>query len=227
MQKAGGRSVVPYVRTGLSLAAENWQTDAGLKGEIRFPSPEDQKQDCQSYQSVPSLLKVMTAHPDLLPVLFCPQVNPRISPFYVWFTVVTLFLIAAAATEFMPFSLPIPWTGICVITLVLLVSVVPMLYGRVYIKDAMVAFSRNPFNDGGDDSNDEGGNASNVMEGDIFRGEISPLLGSRNGQDVENRTWKQCLVVRVPRDGFISTFIFFLRTRNKHPIVSFMHSLNT
>lgn len=167
-----------------------------------FQLSDHKQQDNQSYQS-------MTAYPDLPSVLFSPQVNPRIYPFYVWFAVVTLFLIVAAATEFMPFSLPTPWTGICVVTLVLLVSVIPMLYGRVYIKDAMIAFSRDPFIDfnGGDDSNDEGGNTSNVMEEDIFRGEISPLLGSRNGREIENRTWKQCLVVRV-RVGLTRRLLF-------------------
>ena len=136
------------------------------------------------------------------------------SPFYVWFAVLVLFLMAAAAVAFMPFSLPVPLTGILLLALVLLVSSIPVFYGRVYIKDAMLAFSMEPFNGGGSEEGREGFEGGRergdvtmcgvTAEEENFGGELVPLLGSGNGVgggnglQTENRTWKQCLVVRMP-----------------------------
>lgn len=129
-------------------------------------------------------------------------------PFYIWFTVVTLFLVAAV-TPF-PFALPIPWTGIVLAVLVLSVSALPFVYGRVYIVSDTLRASREPSMDGDDSgahthlrSVGDGGEGAvdrlRLDEEDIFARESFPLLGPTEGMGSlgsSSLTWKQCLQVR-------------------------------
>lgn len=141
------------------------------------------------------------------------KVSPRMTPFYGWFTAMTVFLIAAVVVVFFPVTLPVPWAGIVLVVLVFSVSALPMRYGRVYVRDAMLAFSREQPLSGargeGDlrDVGDDGEGVANdcKLEEDLFGGEVFPLLGSRDGvggghlAEIESRslTWKQCLGVRA------------------------------
>lgn len=134
------------------------------------------------------------------------------APFYIWFAVLTLFLIASLAAVLLPSGLPVPWSGLLLVILVFSVSALPMLYGRVYIRDAMLGFSRESsrsIDNGGDPhsaDNIGGGIAGDLrLEEDLFGGEVFPLLGSRDDEgaahnaDIENNslTWKQCLRVSL------------------------------
>lgn len=126
-------------------------------------------------------------------------------PFYLWFAAVTLFLVAAVTP--LPFELPVPWTGIVLAILVLSVSALPFVYGRVYIVSDLLRVSREPSIDGDDSGallrgvGDDGeGTAGRFRldEGDVFGRESYPLLGSTEGVGSigsRNLTWKQCLQV--------------------------------
>lgn len=133
------------------------------------------------------------------------------APFYVWFAVVTLFLMAVDAADFFPVAAPVPWTGILLLLVVLSVSGLPLLYGRVYVRDAMLGFSRESSTQSSG-SEGEARATSDVgdtftsdfrLEEDLFGGEVFPLLGSRHAleagrnSDIEGRslTWKECLRV--------------------------------
>lgn len=106
--------------------------------------------------------------------------------FYIWFGLVTTFLLAAAAPALLPFTLPAPWIGILLAILVLSVSMVPLLYGQVYFREATPGVSR---------ESSTGGDGIDVGE------EIHPLLASSEElgrtEDIGTRslTWTQCLQV--------------------------------
>ncbi|CAM9554235.1 unnamed protein product, partial [Laminaria digitata] len=138
-------------------------------------------------------------------------VSPRLTPFYVWFAVVTLFLMASVAVVFFPFALPVPWTGIFLVIVVLSVSGLPLLYGRVYVRGNVFGHSRDSSststNFGVEPDPRNAGDATDSvtadlpLEEDLFGGELFPLLGSTDGlgagrnADIEScsLTWEQCL----------------------------------
>lgn len=128
------------------------------------------------------------------------------TPFYIWFAAVTLFLIAAVSP--LPFALPVPWTGICLVVLVLSVSALPYSYGRIYIRLAALGVSREPSVDNYGGSEADTRDVSGVGQGvpcefeieeeNLFGRELHPLLGSAGGvAEIAScsLTWKQCLQV--------------------------------
>lgn len=140
------------------------------------------------------------------------KVSPRLTPFYVWFAVVTLFLMTAVTAVFFPFALPVPWAGVMLVFVVLSVSALPLLYGRVYVRGKVFEHSRESSahsNFGLEpeppqlsrDASDSVG-VDYPLE-DLFGGELFPLLGSAEGlgagrhADFEScsLTWKECLKV--------------------------------
>lgn len=140
------------------------------------------------------------------------------TPFYGWFVGLTLFLIAAVAAGLLPVVLPVPWSGLLLFFLVVSVSALPMLYGRVYIRDAMVGFSRDSSPSSGSEGDTH--SAASVgrgiadgfrLEEDLFGGEVFPLLGSRadfeavRNADIENGslTWNQCLRVSLATHDYL------------------------
>lgn len=140
------------------------------------------------------------------------------TPFYGWFVVLTLFLIAAVAAGLFPVGLPVPLSGLLLFVLVVSVSALPMLYGRVYIRDAMLGFSRESSRSSGSEGDTHsaasvgGGIAGGFrLEEDLFGGEAFPLLGSRDdlkavrNADIENGslTWKQCLRVSLATHDYL------------------------
>lgn len=133
------------------------------------------------------------------------KVEPRMRPFYTWFTAVVVFLIAAVSP--LPFALPVPLTGILLVALVLSVCALPYYYGCIYIRLAVLGDSREPSLDDYDGELDERGGASNSMacefameeEDGLFGREIHPLLGSSSAGAAEfsrcSVTWRQCIQV--------------------------------
>lgn len=133
------------------------------------------------------------------------------TPFYIWFAAIISVLVAAMLAGAFPVTLPVPWTGIVIVTLVLAVLGLPMLYGRIYVRDAVLGFGRGDFSVHGssdehveDDSsfaNDS--NEGLRLEDDLLEGEAFPLLrapgnvGDCRTLDLtcSNMTWKQCIQV--------------------------------
>lgn len=131
-------------------------------------------------------------------------------PFYIWFTVVSSSLIAAMVAGAFPVTLPVPWTGLLLFGLILSVSVLPMLYGRTYIRDVSLGCGRGESSAriGDDDgatitSFPEASADDYRLEDDLLEGEAFPLLGSMEnvvgvhvvGLDTSSLTWRQCLHV--------------------------------
>lgn len=136
-------------------------------------------------------------------------------PFYLWFTAVTVFLVASVTP--IPFSIPVPWAGVVLAALVLSVSALPFAYGRVYLTSANLGMmSREASTDGDGDGSEAidvssdlaGGMASGFrLEEDLFGREAYPLLGQPDGIGAGpggpgvaellpgSLTWKQCLRV--------------------------------
>lgn len=128
------------------------------------------------------------------------------APFYGWFSILTVLLMSAAAVEFFPVTLPVPWTGVFLLAIILSVSVLPFFYGRIFIKDA--TFIETPSQGTRQANGDVAGESSTDfrLEEDLFGGEVCPLLGSRDTEGVGHNsltpndlTWRQCL--RVSRAG--------------------------
>lgn len=132
------------------------------------------------------------------------------TPFYVWFTVITSTLVAAVLAEALHVDLPIPWTGLLISGLVSVVAALPMLYGHIYVRDVVLGFGRedisahsNHGHTGGDDSLPSGNAEDLRLEDDLLEGEAFPLLGSVDNVgdsrtldlNSPNMTWKQCLKV--------------------------------
>lgn len=141
------------------------------------------------------------------------KVSPRLTPFYIWFAGVTLFLMASVAAVFFPFTLPVPWAGILLVIVVLSASALPLLYGRVYIRGKVFEHSRESSTSSSfcvepdpriaGDATDSV-SADSPLEEDLFGGELFPLLGSTDAlgagrnADIEScsLTWEECLRVR-------------------------------
>lgn len=128
----------------------------------------------------------------------CFKVDPRIKFFYIWFGLVTTFLLAAIAPALLPFALPAPWTGIVLAILVLSVCTVPLLYGQIYLREATLGVSR---------ESSTGGDGIDIGD------EIYPLLGSSEGLggiegiDARNLTWMQCLQVTFGPELWCMRFV--------------------
>lgn len=117
----------------------------------------------------------------------------------------------SVAVVFFPFSLPVPWTGIFLVTGILSVSVLPALYGRIYIRETTLGCLRELSTNSDsfeEDTRDAGdvseGFATNFrLENDLFGGEVFPLLGSTGvgelGSGIKScsLTWRQVLRVSV------------------------------
>lgn len=128
-------------------------------------------------------------------------------PFYIWFTAVTLFLVLAVTP--LPFALPVPWTGIVLAALVLSVSALPFVYGRVYVVSDTLRVSRESSVDVDDSGaqvpgvGDDGEGAAGrfrLDEDGVFGRESYPLLGSAEGVGAlgsRSLTWRECLQVIV------------------------------
>ncbi len=129
-------------------------------------------------------------------------------PFYLWFTAVTVFLVASVAP--VPFPIPVPWAGVVLAALVLSVSALPFAYGRVYLTTATLGVSREASTDGDGGeaigvSDHAGGISSGFrLQEDLFGREEHPLLGQPDGVGSgsgftelgpDSLTWKQCLRV--------------------------------
>lgn len=118
----------------------------------------------------------------------------------------------AVTAVFFPFALPVPWAGVMLVFVVLSVSALPLLYGRVYVRGKVFEHSRESSahsNFGLEpeppqlsrDASDSVG-VDYPLE-DLFGGELFPLLGSAEGlgagrhADFEScsLTWKECLKV--------------------------------
>lgn len=138
-------------------------------------------------------------------------------PFYIWFTAVVVFLIAAVSP--LPFALPVPWTGMFLAALVLSVCALPYYYGCIYIRLAVLGDSREPSLDDYGDEPDAGGGVSNSMaceftmeDDDFFGREIHPLLGSSSASASEfsrcSLTWRQCVQVSWIVDGDPKPFLW-------------------
>lgn len=136
-------------------------------------------------------------------------------PFYTWLGSVTAFLLLAATPALLPFTLPVPWTGLALLLLVSTVGAVPFFYGSVYIRGSPLLLSRGPSmdSDGGMEREERRGSdlapCEFRLEDDLFGREHHPLLGGAdNGNGTHaslgrvtdsgyGYTWKECLQVRV------------------------------
>lgn len=133
------------------------------------------------------------------------------APFCIWFAVIILVLVAAMLAGAFPVSLPVPWTGVIIVTLVLAVLGLPMLYGRIYVRDGVLGcgpgdFSVHGSSDGHveDDTNFANDSSEGLrLEDDLLEGEAFPLLrapgnvGDCRTLDLacSNMTWRQCIQV--------------------------------
>ncbi|CAN0245804.1 unnamed protein product, partial [Ectocarpus fasciculatus] len=138
-------------------------------------------------------------------------VDPRMKPFYTWLGSVTVFLVAAATPALLPFTLPVPWTGLALLLLVSTVVFVPLFYGSVYIRGSPLLLSRGPSmeSDGMEREERRGSDLSPCefrLEDDLFGREHHPLLGGPGngngghaglgrvtGSEGYGYTWKECL----------------------------------
>lgn len=143
----------------------------------------------------------------------CCQVSPRMTPFYTWFAIMIVFLMAVSAFQVSSLEVPVPWTGVTLVALVLSVCALPLLYGRIFVRDAGLACSGSdvtPNSSNGDEFEPSQSSLSDGLVGDInmssdpLLGERLPLLGSAGAAagvapDVQlehaSLTWRQCLVV--------------------------------
>lgn len=135
---------------------------------------------------------------------------------------------ASVAVVFFPFALPVPWTGIFLVIVVLSVSGLPLLYGRVYVRGKVFGHSRDSSSTSTNfgvepDPRNVGDATDSVtadlpLEEDLFGGELFPLLGSTDGlgagrnADIEScsLTWEQCLRVRDAAKAALHTFLIGL-----------------
>lgn len=149
---------------------------------------------------------------------YLPKVSPSMTPFYIWFMGITSFLIAAMlAGAFPSVTLPVPWTGIAVVGIVVSVSALPTFYGGMFIRDAALRSERretSSCSDNDSSARDAVSFSGAVtgdcrLEDDLIGGETYPLLGSVENlstvraADVDscNLTWKQCMKVSYSLDS--------------------------
>ncbi|CAM9915414.1 unnamed protein product [Ectocarpus sp. 12 AP-2014] len=138
-------------------------------------------------------------------------VDPQMKPFYTWLGSVTAFLILSATPALLPFTLPVPWTGLALLLLVSTVAAVPFFYGSVYIRGSPLLLARGPSmdSDGGMEREERRGSdlapCEFRLEDDLFGREHHPLLGGPNNGNGTHAglgrvtdtgygyTWKECL----------------------------------
>lgn len=116
---------------------------------------------------------------------------------------------AATLIGALPVTLPIPWAGFALLVIVMSVSALPLLYGKLYVRDVPGFRRREASNSGsdGDAGNTCTYSADNAhdmrLDEGLAGGEACPLLGAvdRTGvisvEDLDSYslTWKQCLQV--------------------------------
>lgn len=120
---------------------------------------------------------------------------------------------AAVTAVFFPFALPVPWAGVILVIVVLSVSALPPLYGRVYVRGKVFEHSRESSAHSNFGLEAEPPQLSRIASDNVsvdfpledqFGGELFPLLGSTEGlgagrnAEIEScsLTWKECLKVR-------------------------------
>lgn len=154
------------------------------------------------------------------------------TPFYIWFACTTSFLVAATLVGTLPVTLPVPWTGLALVTAVMSVSILPFFYGQIFVRDVCALERREACATNGGSDGAYGGRSSRGYSNGVGRGggvddegdaggETLPLLGTVDGtavvrEDIESHgmTWKECLQVRSDRvcnDGVCNERRDFMR----------------